>query len=401
MSTDELTWAIGLQQTIPRHSRHCATGISMQPKCEQAAETCSSDKTPDTEQKSQARTSEEVEPAPLSFLPTASGPLRDLAGEEIEAVPLSYLPPLPKSGAPCEAPGGEGAEQERPSSVPPSSGWQVKPEFSSFGRKPPRKSDEPVLTLKILEDISELMEAYRLRYDVYESLNYLQQKNFSRLEIDEYDWYSIPFGAFSAKTGELLGTLRLITDRIQTPYSYKIQRILHESADDELTASSSKARPHPMPSINSSRVTKMMAKFNAEQRTVYEMSRMIVHPRFRGLGVSRGLMEFGLSCARLHGDPLLISSCIPQHVPLNERYGFMRLPGTVISVSDIVGQLANTIVCDIKALPMPTSARVAEIHRALGEGAMACSLDFSAEPIGVYRFSEGEAPSARLAAADA
>ncbi len=76
-------------------------------------------------------------------------------------------------------------------------------------------------------------------------------------------------------------------------------------------------------------------------------------------------MDLGLAHAQAHGYPLLVGSCVPEHLSLYAKYGFERLPRSQTFESDVVGQLANTVVCDTTALPSPTDARVAELRREL------------------------------------
>ena len=160
--------------------------------------------------------------------------------------------------------------------------------------------------IRVLDDVEDLISSYRLRYDVYGSLGYIRHTNRSHLEIDAYDPFSIPFGAFDATSGELIGTLRLITNRIQAGYVQAVCQVLANVDDPELTDYASRRRRRPFPSLVSDGVARQVDAFNTGRFAVQELSRTIVRPGHRGVGVSRGLMEFGLARAALLAPVVLI-----------------------------------------------------------------------------------------------
>jgi hypothetical protein len=265
--------------------------------------------------------------------------------------------------------------QSYPSYVPPSGG-------ADLGK---------VYALKVLDTTSELIQSYRLRYDAFVELGYLQQENRALLEIDAYDAYSIPFGAISLESRELMGTTRLITPSVQPFYRTRIRRILDFCADPSLSAPVKRARPRLLPSLSSSLIEDMLDAYNTRRRPVHEVSRYIVHPTQRQSCLARGLLEFVIAYARASVDPVLFASCIPSHVPLHARFGFGKLPGTDLSLSDHVGQIANTIVCDPTQVPEPAASRVANIVDAMRAGEAECLIDGRHAQIGaqsVYHFGD-------------
>src|SRR5438309_10846064 len=80
--------------------------------------------------------------------------------------------------------------------------------------------------IRVLDDLDDLLASYRLRYEVYAGLGYIRHRNRAQLEIDAYDPFSIPFGAFNTASGELIGTLRLITGKVQAGYVQAVCQIL-------------------------------------------------------------------------------------------------------------------------------------------------------------------------------
>ena len=214
--------------------------------------------------------------------------------------------------------------------------------------------------IRVLEAIDELVESYRLRYEVYGALGYIEP-NRSRLEIDPYDPYAVPFGAFDAESGALIGTLRLVTNEPKAGYVQAVCQVLASSADPELVAQASRPRQHALPSILSPEVASRIAEFNRDHFPVEELSRTIVRPGHRGGGVSRGLMEFGLAWAAQRGPRVLVGGCLGEHVPMYARYGYVQLPRTELDFFDSVRQVAHAVVCRTDVLPEPTRTHVDEL----------------------------------------
>jgi predicted GNAT family N-acyltransferase len=232
---------------------------------------------------------------------------------------------------------------------------------------------EPVCEIKVLTTDEELVESYRLRYEVYGGLGYIRTTNRAKLEIDEYDPFSIPFGAFVG--GKLAGTLRLILNEKQPEYVEATSRVLSQVADTQLIEQASRLRRHPLPSIISTRVMRQIERFNVDRFPVRELSRTIVHADHRGAGVSRGLMELGLAISAQRGPAVLIGGCLAEHVPMYAKYGYVELPDTERDLYDSVGQVAHAVVCRTDVLPQPTRGHVDKLLRRMQSGADTCTLD--------------------------
>jgi GNAT superfamily N-acetyltransferase len=241
--------------------------------------------------------------------------------------------------------------------------------------------------IRVLETLGELVESYRLRYGVYAHLGYLQHDNDSDLEIDGYDARAIPFGAFDAISGAMIGTLRLITAERQPDYDRAIQRIVAACADDALSSHVFGPLPWGLPSIVSEVVERQIERFNADQLPVLELSRTIVRPGHRGKGVSRGLMELGLAHATRRGPAMVIGGCLPSHLPMYARFGCQPVPQTVPERFDSVGQVANTVICRTDLLPQPTRGHVDALVGAMTTGALECTLEIGRDSRARYRLA--------------
>ena len=232
-------------------------------------------------------------------------------------------------------------------------------------------TERPVTSceIRMLVTIADLVESYRLRYDVYGALGYLQRFNHARLDIDEYDSSSLPFGAFDSRTGEMIGTLRVVLAEPQPDYDYLIRTLVAGYGDADLARQAWGPQPHPLPSIISDEVERQIEAFNPERFAVFEMSRCIVRSDRRGTGMSRGLTELGMAHAMHRGPAVLIGGCLPEHLPMYARYGFAQLPHTGLDHFDSVGQLAHTIICRTDVLPQPTRSHIDELLGAMAAGA--------------------------------
>jgi predicted GNAT family N-acyltransferase len=260
----------------------------------------------------------------------------------------------------------------------PVSTWRPKQKYPSYAPpapKTPESIPSRAFAIKALDTSVELVSAYRLRYQVFESLGYLRCKTRTSLEIDEYDRYAIPFGAINIHSGELVGTVRLITSSVQGFYARLIQRVLDAAGDDELRAHCMSPRKRLLPTLVSERVRERLDAYNTEGREIAEISREIVHPSSRGGGVARALMEFGLAYAMAWRNPLVMISCLPEHIPINAKYGYEKLPGTDLDHYDSVGQIANAMVCDTNRLPEPARTHVTMVVRAMQMGEVECILE--------------------------
>jgi hypothetical protein len=221
--------------------------------------------------------------------------------------------------------------------------------------------------IRMLSTGEELVESYRLRYDVYSSLGYLQRFNAARLDIDEYDSSALPFGAFDIATGEMVGTLRVVTTRPQLDYDYLIRIIVSSCSDPVLVRQAWAPQPNPLPSILSDDIDRQIDEFNVDHLDVCEMSRSIVRSDRRGSGISRALIEFGMAHVMQYDRAILIGGCVPEHLPMYARYGFTPLREAEHFQS--VGQLAHTLICRSDVLPEPTNTHIGSMVRAMRAGA--------------------------------
>jgi len=240
--------------------------------------------------------------------------------------------------------------------------------------------------IRVISTVAELVESYRLRHDVYRALGYLPRVNRSRLELDAYDLSAVPFGAFDPDSGRLIGTLRLIAADHQLVYQPRIQAILADAGDRELTEQVLRPRARPLPGIISDATEHQIAAFNPMRFAVKELSRFIVRPGYRGSGISRGLALMGIAYAMRAAPAVIIAGCLPEHNQMYARYGFGKLPHTGLDHFDSVGRVANTIISRTDVVPEPTRYQLDELLGAIASGMPEHTLELGRDSYARYRF---------------
>lgn len=265
-------------------------------------------------------------------------------------------------------------------------GWQRSSDVASpASRALPAMA--PTCEIRALTTAAELADSYRLRHEVYGTLGYLRCSNKFGLEIDGYDLSSIPFGAFHASTGEMVGTLRLITGEPVFEYEWLITLLLTELSDAEI-AEQALARSHcKLPSIVSDDIDREIAAFNSGGHPVHELSRFIVHPAHRSANLSLGLVMAAMAYAMQSGPAIFIASCLPRHVPLYAKYGLSKLPNTDFEYFDSVGQTANTIIGRSDVLPRPMQSRMDDLLRSAASGASEHTHALSRDSRALFRLA--------------
>lgn len=202
----------------------------------------------------------------------------------------------------------------------------------------------------------QLGEAFHLRYVVYRQLGYIPAGGVE-LDVDEYDARALPLGVFEETTQELVGTLRVIRLELLPAYWGAIKHVLDQAGDAGLRARAER-RSLTFPSVTSPEVGQRISAL-AGALPICELSRLIVHPGYRGNGLSRVLIEAGMSLAWSLGPALLVGGCLSEHVPMYARYGFRLLrEDTGLEYFVSVGRAAHVLACSPVDVPEPTKSRI-------------------------------------------
>jgi CheY-like chemotaxis protein len=235
-----------------------------------------------------------------------------------------------------------------------------------FSKEKPLKKDlVHSFNFRELQKMDDLLDYFRLRYSVFQFMNYLQQKNKQSLDIDKFDPYAIPIGGFIRHddgTETLVSTIRVVTDSLQEPYHTLIERIIDEyPVDIRLTDTSLNStkirtlrdfvrseRRGAFPAAESFHLANSVDFYTNNGQTVGEFSRIIDHPDYRGYGLSKISILAAIAEVRHRGGPQMIyGACVPQHVPMYEKYGWHCIDGIGLTLETKVQQVALAMVCNV------------------------------------------------------
>lgn len=197
---------------------------------------------------------------------------------------------------------------------------------------PLRREKAPDFHIRRIRDEYELKKYFQLRHEVYTIMGYLDHRKervTSRMEIDGCDGTALHFGAFCKVRGRetLAGTFRvLIADGSETMFSTWTRNLL--DADPGLRALVlDEVLPLRLPVFHSQELDDHLHESIRQQLSCAELSRVIVADAFRGLGLSKRLVEESRSEAKRHGVQKLYLECLQIHTPLYRSCGFEVIPG--------------------------------------------------------------------------
>ena len=202
-----------------------------------------------------------------------------------------------------------------------------------------------VVQVRVVQSETELRRCMALRYQVYDLMGYLTEEIAcckARLEMDSFDMNAIHFIAVNWKTGEIAGTTRLVLQEVPRFLRESIigtpTRILElhrgwcrNIADDTDDTVFLRRIEHPyfasLPILQSSDFKERWAVLLQNVARGGELSRVVVAPPYRGLGVSRLLVRMAIATAIGLQKCFLLLECIPTHAKMYARYGFQLLEG--------------------------------------------------------------------------
>lgn len=211
-------------------------------------------------------------------------------------------------------------------------------------------SHRDAISINLVQSEEELRECLALRHRVYSALGYLEDAVAScnsRVEIDSFDIRSFHFSATDHNTGDVVGTLRLVMpvarhqQKSLLGYATKVRArqrewvwsIARKSDAREIEVRFCRKlieQPFlPFPILVNSNFGEKWPKFLQTYQfdKCAEISRVVVSPRYRGLGISTVLLRAAIAAAYdLHKRYLLLE-CIPSHAKLYEKVGFISLDG--------------------------------------------------------------------------
>jgi hypothetical protein len=237
---------------------------------------------------------------------------------------------------------------------------------------PPRRdlrfSREDAVVIRLAQSKDELFKCFRLRHEVYGLMGYLDEEilaSQSKIEMDSFDQMSLHFLATDIKSDSTVGTLRLVLPRpspmlrntiIGNPYEVYAtharwcEEIARAASEDSFRKRLSHPYMAALPIFQSFDFRQRWEKVLLPPSSYAEISRVVVSPKFRGLAVSKLLMHTAIAAAISLRMKFLLLDCIPDHVPMYAKYGFVELGGTHSRVQEL-DQLAVGMKLDLDETP--------------------------------------------------
>lgn len=212
-------------------------------------------------------------------------------------------------------------------------------------KKPPNNlyhhNAEHIYSVEIspIADKNTLEKSLELRGRVYSALGYINEK--SSIEMDAYDLSAIHFVAVDrANQDRIAGTMRLIltgTTAIHTtPEQYnKINThkkwctsIARNHHDRQWWRTIQRRSPIALPVLGAFTYfdipdQAMEIDETLMPRNICELSRVIVAPEYRGMGISNMLVTEAISVAKKLRRDYLWIECAPHHINMYKKYGFL------------------------------------------------------------------------------
>ncbi len=237
-----------------------------------------------------------------------------------------------------------------------------------FSKEKPRKRDiTDTFVFKQITDEEQLIQYFQLRYSVFDFMNYLQQKNDQRLDIDKFDPYSIPYGGFVVNddgSETVVATIRTITTELQELYNEMIQEIagggengitvslvdtrINPNAIGTLKDFVFQTKAHDFLVAESFHLDPLLKTYRINKIPYGEYSRIIDHPDYRGFGLSKMAILTAIADSRRRRSPRMIfGACVPQHAEMYGKYGWRFVEGMDLALEEKVQQVVRAMVSDV------------------------------------------------------
>lgn len=210
-------------------------------------------------------------------------------------------------------------------------------------------NNKDAFRVRCVQSAAELKECFKLRHRVYDELGYLEEpvsRSLSVIDMDSFDTKAMHFAAVDHRSGEFVGTVRLVTtvpqhmghtvignpSRVVRDHAGWAKAIARQALVEEDRIFHEKIHQStelPFPILfNSGFGTKYRVFMNQYPPALGgEVSRVIVSPSHRGFGISALLMRAVISAAFHLKKKFLLLECVPAHAKMYEKYGFRLIEG--------------------------------------------------------------------------
>ena len=202
------------------------------------------------------------------------------------------------------------------------------------------------IVVRLAQTDAEMEECLALRYQIYDRMGYLEEElDGAGCELDCYDTSAFHLMACT-QAGDIVGTVRMILARRLGPNeclnsvvgpspaeTLKSQaEMVHRVALRRGAVLQSKLKRPPyhgsLPVLQSTDFMENFKQIMADVGKAAELSRLVVAPRYRGVGVSKLLARAVIAVGFSLKLRQLLLECVPGHVAMYQKLGFELIPGT-------------------------------------------------------------------------
>ncbi|MCZ6644363.1 MAG: GNAT family N-acetyltransferase [Gammaproteobacteria bacterium] len=214
----------------------------------------------------------------------------------------------------------------------------------------PRRFDNDRYEIRTIENVEELKAAFALRYSIFEPMNVIPDEYNSRatrLELDNFDKYSIPLGCFLLRPSQaLVGQVRLIT----TSYDHRFDRLtwqmVEQAEDRELSRVFDAPYTQELPVFESFPLLELKRYLLRNGLKYCELSRIVVLEKERGHGVASKLIVAALDLAKSQRMNVVLLGCAEENTGFYERFGFEVLD-TAVTMYHRIGKPSLAMRADL------------------------------------------------------
>jgi predicted GNAT family N-acyltransferase len=180
----------------------------------------------------------------------------------------------------------------------------------------------------------ELKKYFQLRHQIYSIMGYLDERKErapSQMDIDASDATALHYGAFHRNKGydTLVGTFRIVlTDQSSSAFSDWTRGLLDSDPQlRSLVHDESSIFTLRLPIFHSQQLDEQLQRSIQGNLLCAELSRVIVAHDFRGLGLSRLLVEQAKQEALQQRVHTFYLECLRIHEPMYGKHGFKTIQG--------------------------------------------------------------------------
>jgi len=214
--------------------------------------------------------------------------------------------------------------------------WYKKPPINMY-----QHNVEHLFSVEIVPvpNFKALKNCLKLRSQVYSALGYIDET--STIEMDAYDLTAIHFIAVDrANKNRIAGTMRLIIPGAHAlpviPEGYNnlnnyerwFRDIARVNTDKPWRRLFDRRQPTALPVLGAftyfdTANEEIEIDESLMPNNICELSRVVVAPEYRGMGISNSLINHAISVAKKFRRNFLWIECAPHHINMYQKYGFI------------------------------------------------------------------------------